>query len=263
MAKPKTLTPVRPNAGLEALYRRKLEKLIADMQASVKWWISAAYKATPPEMAQDASPAKTLLSVINRLKKQWQGKFDDEAPNLATWFSTTSKNQADRSFSNSLKKAGFSVKFAMTRETNDILQATIGENVSLIKSISEQYFTAIEGAVMRATATGRDVGTLRKEIEETYGVTNRRAALIARDQLSKSTATITRARQQQVGIVRAIWTHSAGGRHPRPSHVAANGRKYLIAEGCEIDGEKIFPGEKINCRCVSRVLLPALDDGSD
>lgn len=263
MPKEKTVNPARPNLGLEVAYREKLERLIERMNASVLWWIQAAYKQNTPEMAQDAVPAKALQTVLNRLRKQWQGEFDQAAPDVSAWFAGTSQRQTDRSFSASLKKAGFSVKFNMTPETRDILHATIGENVSLIKSISSEYFTDIEGMVMRSVSAGRDVGALAAEIEHTYGVTKRRAALISRDQNAKSTANVTRARQQQIGITRAIWVHSRGGRHPRPSHVAANGRKYLIAEGCEIDGEKIFPGTKINCKCVSRSILPALDDGSD
>jgi uncharacterized protein with gpF-like domain len=263
MPKEKTVQPARPNLGLEAAYREKLERLIERMNASVQWWILAAYKQNTPEMAQDAVPAKALQSVLKRLRKQWQGEFDEAAPDVSSWFAENSRRQTDRSFAVALKKAGFSVKFDLTPETRDILHATIGENVSLIKSISSEYFTDVEGAVMRATAAGRDVGTLAAEIENTYGVTKRRAAFISRDQLNKSTANVTRARQQQLGITRAIWVHSRGGRHPRPSHVAANGRKYLIAEGCEIDGKKIFPGELFNCRCVCKSILPALDDGSD
>ena len=42
------LPPVRPNAGTEALYRRKLQALIREMNASVLYWIRAAYRANEP-----------------------------------------------------------------------------------------------------------------------------------------------------------------------------------------------------------------------
>jgi|ERR1700759_1047970 len=251
------LPAVRPNEGLEADYRRKLERLIEDMQKSVLWWVQAAYKQNTPEMAQDASPAKALTGILNRLRKQWQGKFDEEAPNLAQWFVMTSKGQTDRSMAKGLKDAGFAVKFGMTRETNDIVRAEITENVSLIKSISSQYFTDIEGMVMRSVAQGRDVGGLAKDLEHTYGVTKRRAAFMASDQNAKSTANITRANQERLGITHAIWTHSRGGKHPRPSHVAANGKPYRISEGMVLDGEQVWPGTAINCKCVSRPILPS------
>jgi len=48
------LAPVRPNEGLEAAYRRKLDALIDEMHGSLVWWIRAAYRAKLPELAQDA-----------------------------------------------------------------------------------------------------------------------------------------------------------------------------------------------------------------
>jgi hypothetical protein len=37
--------------------------------------------------------------------------------------------------------AGFTVEFKMTSQMNNALQATIAENVGLIRSIPEKYFT--------------------------------------------------------------------------------------------------------------------------
>ena len=93
----------------------------------------------------------------------------------------------------------------------DALEATVAENVALIKSIGSQYLTAIEGHVMRSITVGRDLAPLARRLEFQYGVTRRRAALIARDQNNKATAVITRERQNELGI-KAIWLHSAGGK---------------------------------------------------
>lgn len=54
----KVLKPVHPNAGIEAEYRRKLDALIEDMQASYERWVLAQYRATPPALAQDAAPKR-------------------------------------------------------------------------------------------------------------------------------------------------------------------------------------------------------------
>jgi uncharacterized protein with gpF-like domain len=93
-------------------------------------------------------------------------------------------------------------------------------------------------------------------IKALYPVTANRAVLIARDQTNKATAVITRTRQIELGLKEALWVHSGGGKTPRPSHMRANGERYKIAEGCVIDGVPIQPGELINCRCVSRPILP-------
>ena len=53
--------------------------------------------------------------------------------------------------------------------------------------------------------------------------------------------------------------HSGGGKEPRPTHLAAGKRKqrYDVREGWydPAVGKNIFPGELINCRCVSRPVI--------
>ena len=155
------------------------------------------------------------------------------------------------------------MRFTLTRAANDVLQATTGANVALIKSIAQQHLADVEGLVMRSVAAGRDLGTLAKEIEARYGVTKRRAALISRHQNNLATATITRVRQESLGIKQAVWVHSHAGAHPRPSHVTAGAEKvvYDVATGWfdPDEGKYIRPGELINCRCVSRPIIPGFD----
>nr|WP_277347156.1 phage minor head protein [Collimonas pratensis] len=134
----------------------------------------------------------------------------------------------------------------------------MSEQVGLIKSIASQHLTEVQGLVMRSVADGRDLGTLAKGLEDRYGITKRRAALIARDQNNKATATITRVRQDSLGITEAVWMHSHAGKHPRPSHVAANGKRYTIKEGMYLDGVWTWPGREIGCRCISKSVIPGL-----
>lgn len=253
--KSKVLAAVHPNSGIEAAYRRKLDALVAEMHKSVLFWLSAAYKATPPKMAADASPAEMLRRAFARVARRWQRRFDDMAPNLAKYFATASMERADGALASILKEGGMTVEFKMTPAVNDAFRATLFENVNLIKSIPQQYLTQVQGSVMRSVQTGRDLGVLRKEIEARYELTRKRATLIAKDQNNKATAVITRARQSELGITQALWMHSSAGKHPRASHVAANGKPYDVAKGMFLDGVWTFPGHEINCRCVSRSIV--------
>ena len=254
--KPVILAPIQPNAGIEAAYRRKLNGLIEEMHKSVVYWLTAKYRNNPPEMAQDDSPAMVMRNALKELAKRWQKNFDDAALEMAKHFSTKATDRADGALANILKKSGFSVRFKFTAEANDVLQATIGEQVGLIKSISSEYLTEVEGLVMRSITKGRDLESLTKELLKRYQLTKKRAAFIARDQNNKATASINRVRQKELGIKTAIWMHSHAGKHPRSSHVAANGKSYDVDKGMLIDGEYIFPGEMINCRCVSKSVIP-------
>lgn len=254
--KPKTARAVRANAGVEAAYRRRLDALVDDMSRSVTYWVEAAYKANPPRMAQDALPSKELQKRLRELSKRWLARFDDMAQRIAEQFVTSSRRATDTAFAASLKAAGWTVEFRMTPAMRDALNATIGENVALIRSIPQQYLLEVEGIVMRGFSQGRDLKQISDALQKRYGITKRRAALIARDQSNKLTATVVKARRLELGITKAIWQHSHAGKEPRPSHVAADGKEFDIAKGCYIDGEWIQPGQMVNCRCTSRTVLP-------
>ncbi|CUJ80780.1 phage minor head protein [Achromobacter sp. 2789STDY5608628] len=253
------LRPVHANQGIEAAYRKRLDRLIDEMQRSLVYWLTAAYRRNVPEIAQDESPAMALTKMMRRLAKQWQRRFDEAAQPVASEFAETSMSAADVSLRNALRQKGFSVQFQLTRAANDVFQATVQENVGLIKSIAAEHLQDVQGLVMRSVTQGRDLEGLVDDLQKRYGVTKRRAAFIARDQNNKATATITRVRQQGLGIKQAKWRHSRGGKHPRKSHQEADGNVYDVDKGMLIDGEYIRPGELPNCRCVAISIIPGFD----
>ena len=258
--RPVAIAPVRPNVGLRMSYQKRLDGLIHRMQASVHKTVMAQYRERPPEaIAADESPTAAMTAAMNRLGAEWERRFAEFASREGPWFGRATKDAADRSFAAGLKAAGFTVKFQMTPAVNDIMRATIAEQVNLIKSIPAQYLTQVRGDVMRAVQVGGDDGALSTALEEQYGVTKRRAAIIARDQSAKATASVTRARQAELGITEAIWLHSLGGRKPRPEHLAFNGKKYDIAKGAYLEGVWTWPGWMPNCRCVSKPIIPGLE----
>ncbi len=265
------LRPVQRNAGIEVLYRKALFALVDDMNASLLYWLRAAYRANTPAIvtALDASPAEALRAAMRKMSKRWLKNMDAGADKLAKLFADKSLSYNDVAFTKVLRDAGFTVQFKMTPAMKDAYQATIGENVNLIKSIAQQNLTQVETLVMQSVAQGRSLGDLTEALQDRFIITKKRAALIARDQNQRATATLTRARQVSLGITQAYWRHSTAGREPRPSHVkagAANAGKgvlYNIAQGCLIDGEYILPGEKINCRCTAVPVIPGFDDDDD
>jgi SPP1 gp7 family putative phage head morphogenesis protein len=263
MAKPiKTARPVHANRGIEAAYRRRIQSLVTEMAASYQYWIKAAMRENPPKMAavveaaEDASPSDKITRRVRELARRWQEKFDEEAPRIAASYVTKMFRATDSAMRASMKAAGWAVDFTMTPAVRDAFDASVAENVSLIKSIPSQYHTQVEGSVMRGYAAGRDLQAMTKDLRALYPKASKRVTLIARDQSNKANAVVNRARQLELGITEAIWMHSSAGKEPRPDHVAANGKKYKIAEGCKISGEYIQPGQMINCRCTSRPVLP-------
>ena len=252
--------PVRPSAAIEAGYRKRLNALVEQMHRSVNYWLLAAYRQNEPEITQDESPAAGLRRAMRRLAVRWQRRFDQAARDLARYFAFEVARRSEAALHKTLREGGFSVKFKLTPAMNDVLQATVNENVALIRSIPQRYLTQVEGFVMRSVQTGRDLKQLSDDLQHEFGVTKRRAALISRDQNNKATANLQRARQLELGITHAVWVHSAGGKEPRPSHVKAGRERVVfdLREGWWDPHEKkhVLPGQLINCRCVARPLVP-------
>ena len=90
------------------------------------------------------------------------------------------------------------------------------------------------------------------------------AALIARDQTSKATAAINRARMQGLGVRKFKWLHSGGGKEPRPLHKnTLNGNVYSMDDPPVIDektGERGIPGALVSCRCLA---IPVITFGDE
>ena len=136
-----------------------------------------------------------------------------------------------------------------------IITAITFFDISGIRSIGQQYLNRVEESVWRSVNAGYDMAQLTRELRKDYGISERRAAFIARDQTNKAKAAIEKARRQELGITEAIWIHSHAGKEPRPSHVAANGKRFDVGKGMYLDGEWVQPGEEINCRCTSRSVI--------
>lgn len=260
------LAPViRPAAPIRAKYEARLLTLINEMNASVVYWIAAEWRGNEPETViagADETPVEALKVTLRRLGRKWIKRFDELSPTLAEYFAKSVKDRCDRALAEALRKGGMSVRFKMTPVMRDAFNAVHATNVGLIKSIPEQYLGQVETLVMQSVSRGGDLGSLTKALQHQYGVTRRRASLIARHQNNMATAVMRRARELDIGITEGKWLHSAGGKHPRAQHVAFSGKRFKIAEGHDFgDGAgNVMPGELINCRCTWRAVVPGFDD---
>ncbi len=128
--------------------------LISEMNDSIVYWLSAQFKATPPVMllAQDASPYEEMRKRFRKIAKQWLKKFDDAAPKIAEAYLKGSFKATDSAMRMALKDAGLAVKFEMSPAMRDAFNASLSENIGLIKSIPEQYLQKVEGVVARGYA---------------------------------------------------------------------------------------------------------------
>lgn len=260
----KVAPPVWPNVGVETWYRKRLQaeirRMAQDMYTSMRRAWNDSAPAFDIALAYDAPGRVTQLKkALAKWGSTWIGRLDKLSVTLAAQFANRSFHATQTSMKDSFRKAGFTVRFQPTRGSIEAYRAVHAENVNLIKSIPEKYLTDVQSAVWTSVMQGGNLSDLSLVIQKKYGLAFKRAALIARDQNNKAKAVIENVRRMELGIVEAIWLHSAASKVPRPSHIhVMNGQRYKLKDGMydPDEGRFVFPGELINCRCVSKSVVP-------
>ena len=255
---PVLIAPVRPNAGVQAAYAMKLDRLITTMFREVTHQIIPAYDV---EMAMDT----TLQGLLGQLRRRWVGTFNHAQNAISEGFRNGVLKHHDAAFKAMLSKGGFTVQFKLEPKVATKLRSITNENVDLIKSIPSQFFDDIKERVFDSVSKGRKTAELMEHLHQVYGVTRRRAAFIARDQNNKATAAIHKIRQLSLGITSAKWRHTAASIHPRETHAAFDGETYDIELGHDFDDGlgPVQPGEAFNCGCLCSSIIPGYDDDEE
>ena len=263
------LPPIKPSAKIDREYRQALFALIDQMKKSVEWYCVAAFKPVEKEQKKlgmlDADPINNLQRVINEVKKRYIKRFNDLAGKLPKEVVEKIAKEVKRKIKSHLIDV-MSVDLRFSREQKILLNALTKENIALIKSIPQEYFKRVEYDIMSTVTEGQDMQALSDKLSKGYGITRRRAIMIAYDQTNKITEKFDRANKIELGLFQAEWKHSHAPQEPRPSHLAADGKTYDIRKGMYIveknkKGKVIFrgwchPAQRPNCNCFSRTILP-------
>ena len=267
MAMSKYIVPRRKwryPAGIERDYARTLRAVARVLQQAtndVMPTISALAASR-----QDATDSEYVLRLIKEAYAATAatGKAIERARRIASM--TIGFNQQE--FHAVLRSALRVDIFLPDPDLRRILEEWAAENVRLITTIPDQYFGQLQGIVSRGLMRGELGRDMAKDIQALYGVTSRRAQMIARDQVATLNGLITEKRQMAAGIGVYEWSDSRDAR-VRPEHADRNGNYYAWPgsgmAGTVINGKTVLappddgpPGVPINCRCVA---LPVIDAG--
>lgn len=245
-------------AGVADRYRKRLSDLTQRMTRETTREVRALFGTdhAAAHFGQDATIGSQSRILLNALSAKFQALFAQAAQPMAEQMVDGASKASASSLHSSLEKlsGGLSLKTTVNNPMlTEIYKASVAENVSLIKSIPQQYLDKVQGAVMRSITTGNGLQDLVPALEQYEGQTHRRAELIALDQSRKAYSSINRGRMQAIGIKKFMWHHSGGGAHPREDHVEMDGEIFSFDDPPVIDprtGERGVCGVAINCRCV-------------
>jgi len=136
----------------------------------------------------------------------------------------------------------------------DQLELFANQNTQLITSIPDQELERVSGDIQRGLQQGLRYSDITQKIQKSFGISHRKAKLIARDQTAKLNSSLTRLRQQEIGIEEYIW-QTVEDERVRQTHRHNNGKRFRWDKPPPITGH---PGNDVNCRCIARPVIEGL-----
>ena len=187
-----------------------------------------------------------VAAALKRLIDRWNSPYNQRIANDIARKFVNNALERNKSF-------GFDV-FQNSQELLDYTKAASWQNAQLIISIPSQYLTQVSNIVMGNMRQGMRPSYIVQQLQEQYGITQRRAKMIARDQTAKITGEITKLRQQQAGFKYFRWldSHDQRVRH-RHKEIADKETAYGkgVYKWTELPlserGEPIQPGSDFQC----------------
>jgi SPP1 gp7 family putative phage head morphogenesis protein len=265
------------NVSIQRKYTLELKKMVKKMVYETNNQLKKLFKGEIADdffddqkeiskITMDASISSQARILTNYLMNKFNKLFSLKAKDLANKMVINSSESSKSNLHSSLRKlsGGLSIKTGIVPTgMEDISTAIVAENVSLIKSIPQEYFKNVTGAVMRSITTGNGLKDLVPEIKKYSSQTQRRAENIALDQTRKAYNNINKQRLVNIGVKKFEWIHSYGGVTPRKSHIKID-RHIFSFENLESEqaalgvpeSDRGLPGMPINCRCT---INPVID----
>ena len=262
---------LRQGVTTQNRYATKVERLVKRMVEDYEKQFMKLFNSPEARKfyATDSSIGSQSRILLNKLNNKYEDAFKRLAsPWAKQMISATNKESSSTLFA-SLEQLSGGLKLKtsfINSDITDIVKATVEANVSLVRSIPEEYSKRIAGDVMRSIAEPAygGLGGLQKSLQKAFknagGITTRRAKNIALDQTRKAFNNLNAARMSAVGLRKFEWVHSGGGQRPRQYHKdVLNGQIFSLDDLPVIDeatGEHGIPGQLIHCRCS---MLPVIE----
>lgn len=243
------LRPIEPPAALGSEVEQAAFAILRAAHDEIRARLLPAYEPRPNQTQDDASStiAEALAAVDNAIRRLVVGI----APSMSRWSVRVEEWHRKRFATNVRAGTGADVVAFLTGyDAQDQVQAAASWAASLIEGLSDDLRKQVESLTWAGYANQTPRAELAKQLTERIGVGRARAKFIARDQTTKLAANLDRMRQQEAGITEYRWRHS-GKAHPRPEHVARDGKIFQWADA-PADGH---PGTQPNCGCRAQAHL--------
>jgi len=137
-----------------------------------------------------------------------------------------------------------------------LINAIVEENAIMVSSIAVDHKKNLIRIISDGVVGGSSISDIKDQLLEQYELTKHRAETIAITETAKANSMFALKRLDELKISNAIWS-SAKDARVRKCHLARNGKKYKLNDGCysECDGKSIQTGFEVRCRCAMVISL--------
>jgi len=204
-----------------------------------------------PLITRDAD-GEQLQWLVDQIERQVMARRVYQTERLGVWV-TGQGNRSTRQTVRAVAGAvGVDVRpYMVLADIQGPLRVAIGQNVALISRLNGDTAARVQAILLDGFNNRRSKAEIARALRETMGISDRRARLIAKDQIYKLNSEITKIRARQLGVKKYKWRTKRDSR-VRKTHRAREGRTYTYAKGPRTGP----PGYEINCRCHAEAILP-------
>ena len=255
------LKAIKPSSAITRDYMKMLQKVTKEINNSVSWWALANINKN-----LDKNTPKQLTIEFNKLLKEWQGKINKSAVNIARRLQRQLKGYVDINLQAQLENTPLkdSAKSALAITpplVKSALTTSYEANIALIKSIPNDIISRYKQGFLQGIANF-DREALLKLARQYEGISYKRAKLIARDQVAKGISNYQNARAQELGFKYYMWITSNDERVSKGEggHIYLNNRIYAYDNPTAIIDSyknKGHPSVRVNCRCSAISVMPS------
>ena len=272
-----TFGRMHPNAGYAAQYRREIRKMIKAMREDTRREILAVYDTK----ARDAKPKrkeKTLADAMAILRKRWYKIFEQNSRKMSRWMAEKVMKRTRKDVMKQLKEIGLAIQPNYSNAEKVLINNVVKNGVDLIKTIPQEYLRDVQTIVNEAVVQGGERHAIWENIKEKFDHpqvnrklgeseedaikrAERRAELIAGDQVQKATQEFALNNAQAYGATKGEWIHVPGEKTSRITHMEMDGKVFDLDKGLydEDVGEYVLPGQLIYCRCTFQAIFPGTE----
>lgn len=249
------LPQIHGSAGAERSYLAALRKVLAELFKAVKADVlPVAERELAQQRAEQRVTADIDTETFDRIKQLGQALGVLANSTVQRILGLEAKRHTETFMRQAKSALGIDLTAVVRQEDlEDYLATAATRNAGLIRGLTEATIQRVQTTVTNAVLNGQTAAELRKQLTADFQFLDKRAKVIARDQIAKTNSDLNRIRHTQAGILEYFWRTSHDER-VRPLHQHLDGNRYKYSERTGAE-EGRPPGQPILCRCIAQAIV--------